>query len=180
MKHQLLPAITIAALLSLVLAGCQERTSAPSDIGAVAVATMSGADGSPMGSVTLTQGPNGLLVSVDMTGLPPGWHGFHLHETGSCSPDFSAAGGHYSPEGHGHGFMHSSPHHPGDMPNIHAGPDGKAIADVFNTKAAVGEDADATIFDSDGSAIIVHDKPDGYGESPGAGDRIACGVITRS
>ena len=65
------------------------------------------------------------------------------------------------------------------MPNIYAGPDGKAIADVFNTKAAIGEDADATIFDSDGSAIIVHAKPDGYGESPGAGDRIACGVITR-
>jgi Cu-Zn family superoxide dismutase len=66
------------------------------------------------------------------------------------------------------------------MPNIYAGPDGTAIADVFNTKAAIGEDADATIFDSDGSAIIVHAKPDGYGESPGAGDRIACGVITRN
>ena len=180
MNHKMFPAIIIITLLSLVLVSCQNQTSAPSDIGAVATATMSGTDGAPMGSVTLTQGPNGLLVSVNMTGLPPGWHGFHLHETGSCSPDFAAAGGHYSPGGHGHGFMHSSPHHPGDMPNIYAGPDGTAIADVFNTKAAIGEDADATIFDSDGSAIIVHAEPDSYGESPGAGDRIACGVITRN
>ena len=120
-NRQLFPAIIVMTLLSLVLVSCQDGTSAPSDIGAVATASMSGPDGAPMGSVTLTQGPNGLLVSVDMTGLPPGWHGFHLHETGSCSPDFSAAGGHYSPGGHGHGFMHSSPHHPGDMPNIYAG-----------------------------------------------------------
>ena len=177
MGRQMFPAIIVMTLLSLVLVNCQDRTSAPSDIGAVATAAMSGPDGTQMGSVTLTQGPNGLLVSVNMTGLPPGWHGFHLHETGSCSPDFAAAGGHYSPDGHGHGFMHSSPHHPGDMPNIYAGSDGTAIADVFNTKASIG--ADATIFDSDGSAIIVHAKPDSYGESPGAGDRIACGVITR-
>ena len=180
MNRQLFPAIIIITLLSLVLVSCQNGTSAPSNIGAVATAAMSGTDGAPMGSVKLTQGPNGLLVSVNMTGLPTGWHGFHLHETGSCSPDFSAAGGHYSPAGHGHGFMHSSPHHPGDMPNIYAGPDGTAIAEVFNTKAAIGEDEDATIFDSDGSAIIVHAQPDSYGESPGAGDRIACGVITRN
>ena len=180
MNRQLFSAIIITILLSLVLVSCQNQTSAPSDIGAVATANMSGTDGASMGSVTLTQGPNGLLVSVNMTGLPSGWHGFHLHETGSCSPDFSAAGGHYSPDGRGHGFMHSSPHHPGDMPNIHAGPDGTVIADVFNAKAAIGEDEDATIFDSDGSAIIVHAGPDSYGESPGAGDRIACGVITRN
>ena len=32
---------------------------------------------------------------------------------------------------------------------------------------------------ADGSAIIVHEKPDTYGEDAGAGGRVACGVIAR-
>ena len=36
----------------------------------------------------------------------------------------------------------------------------------------------AIVFDADGSAIIVHERPDPYGEGePDTGDRVACGVI---
>ena len=173
----------IMTIFLMALSGCQAveqaaAPAAPAEVGASAAAMMAGADGSPMGTVTLTQGQNGILLSADLMGLSHGWHGFHIHETGSCSPDFSAAGGHLTVEGQGHGFMQGA-FHSGDMPNIYAAPDGVARADVFNGRAAFSEGADVAIFDADGSAIIVHDKPDSYGEDPAAGDRVACGVIER-
>ena len=167
----------VAAFLVLAIIGCRNETdSAPSDIGASAIATMAAPDGTSMGTVTLRQGPNGLLVSVDMNGLTPGWHGFHIHETGKCSPDFSAAGGHHAVEDEVHGFMFGD-YHAGDMPNIYVAADGTARADIFNTKATLDADVDESIFDANGSAIIVHAKPDTYGENAGAGDRASCGVI---
>ena len=170
----------IMTIFLLVLFGCQAENQAatPTEVGASATAMMAAADGSPIGTVTLTQGQNGVLVSADLTGLSPGWHGFHIHSVGSCSPDFSAAGGHLTVEGQGHGFMQGE-FHTGDMPNIHAAGDGTARADVFNTRASFSGEAGKAIFDADGSAIIVHAKPDSYGEDPAAGDRVACGVIER-
>ena len=174
----ILPGI-ITTLLALV--GCQseQQPAVPSEVGATATAMMAAPDGSPMGTVALTQGQNGILVSADMTGLSHGWHGFHIHETGNCSPDFSAAGGHLTIEGQGHGFMQGD-FHSGDMPNIYAAPEGIARANVFNSRASFSGDAGKSIFDADGSAIIVHAKPDSYGEDPAAGDRVACGVIERN
>ena len=165
----------------LVLASCQakKQSAIPPEVGASATAMMAGSDGSPMGTVMLRQGQNGILVSADLTGLSPGWHGFHIHAVGSCSPDFSAAGGHLSVEGQEHGFMQGG-FHSGDMPNIYATGDGTARADVFNSRASFSGDAGKAIFDDDGSAIIVHAKPDSYGEDPAAGDRVACGVIQRN
>lgn len=165
----------------LVLGGCQakKQEATTPEVGASASAMMASTDGSSIGTVTLTQGQNGILVSADLTGLSPGWHGFHIHSVGSCSPDFSAAGGHLSVEGQGHGFMQGE-FHSGDMPNIHAAEDGTARVDVFNARTSFSGDAGKSIFDADGSAIIVHAMPDSYGEDPAAGDRVACGVIQRS
>ena len=83
------------------------------------------------------------------------------------------------PEDIGHGFMDTEGQHAGDMPNIYAGADGTARADYFHTAITLAEGANTSLFDDDGSAIIVHEKPDSYGADPGAGDRVACGVITR-
>ena len=130
-----------------------------------------------MGEVTIIQGPRGLLIQARLTGVPEGWHGFHIHETGSCEPDFSAAGGHYNPTGIGHGILHEDGHHPGDTVNIYAHADGVANADQYTVDATLGAGV-TTLFDADGSAIIVHEGPDSYGEAPGAGARIACGVIS--
>lgn len=174
----ILSAIMTTLLLALIGCQAEEQAAAPAEVGASAVAMMTASDGSPMGTVMLTQGQNGILVSADLTGLSHGWHGFHIHETGNCSPDFSAAGGHLTVEGQGHGFMQGE-FHSGDMPNIYAAPDGVARADVFNSRVSFSEGAAVAIFDADGSAIIVHAKPDSYGEDPAAGDRVSCGVIER-
>ena len=69
---------------------------------------------------------------------------------------------------------------PADLPNIHAGSDGTARADYFTAKVTLAEGDDTSLFDDDGSAIIVHAKPDSYGPDPAAGDRVACGVIERA
>ena len=145
-------------------------------VGTTATAEMHGPDGEALGSVRIIQGPRGLLIQARLTGLPEGWHGFHIHETGSCEPDFSAAGGHYNPAGIGHGVLHQDGHHPGDTVNVYAHADGAANADQYSVDATLGAGA-ATLFDADGSAIIVHEAPDSYQEAPGAGARIACGVI---
>ena len=154
-----LGSLTVAAL---ALAACG-GDSEPEGIGATASATLTGGDGAPMGTVTITQGPSGVLVSADVSGLSPGAHGFHIHAVGACTPDFAAAGDHFNPGSAGHGFPHEDGAHAGDLPNIDGGAGG----------------ADHSLFDDDGSAIIVHANPDSYGEAAGAGDRVACGVIQR-
>lgn len=157
----------------------QQDDADETDAGAPLTATahLVGPDGRAVGTVTLIEGPNGVLVQADVTGLSPGGHGFHIHAVGACEPDFSAAGDHFNPEGIDHGFMHEGGWHAGDLPNIYAAADGTARADIFTAAVTLSPGAANSIFDADGSAIIVHAKPDSYGESPGAGDRVACGVI---
>ena len=170
--HVIVAVLGVLALMGLV--ACQGETSAT---GQRAVASVSDPDGAALGTVTFTEGPNGVLISADVMRLSPGAHGFHIHSVGACTPDFSAAGGHFAPGGEGHGFQHEDGFHAGDLPNLHAGSDGVARADVFTDKITLAADADTSIFDADGSAIIIHAKPDSYGPDPGAGDRVACGVI---
>ena len=175
----------IALLTSMVaLLACQQEAPGPDparDVGATAIADISGQQGEPLGTVSLTQGPQGVLVSADLEGLPPGGHGFHIHGVGACTPDFSAAGGHFNPGEESHGFLFGTGQHAGDLPNIYAGLDGIARADVFTSDVTLATGEDHSLFDADGSSIIVHEKPDAYGEDAGtAGSRIACGVIQRN
>ena len=177
-----IPAFLSLAVLLLLACQQEEETRQPErDVGAMATAAIMGKEGEALGMVTLTQGPQGVLVSADLNGLPPGGHGFHIHAVGSCSPDFSAAGSHFDPGGESHGYLFSTGMHAGDLPNVYAGADGAARADAFTDDVTLAADDDRSLFDSDGSAIIVHEKPDAYGEDVGsAGSRIACGVIERS
>jgi Cu-Zn family superoxide dismutase len=141
------------------------------------------ADGTPAGTVTFEETPDGLLIQARLENLPEGAHGFHIHETGACSPDFGAAGGHYAPAGTEHGYRNESGFHAGDLPNIHVQSDGTAEADFFATWLTLQDspkvDGPYPLADGDGSAIMVHAQRDDYeAEPPGStGDRIACGVI---
>jgi Cu-Zn family superoxide dismutase len=148
---------------------------AQSQVGNVALTT---ADGEAAGIATLTQTPNGVLVTADLKNLAVGEHAFHIHETGKCEPDFSAAGGHFAPAGKEHGLSNAAGYHAGDMPNIFVASDGTAKVHVFNTKVALG-DGETSIFDEDGSALVIHADPDSYLKEALAGDRVACGVIVK-
>lgn len=134
--------------------------------------------GRQIGTAVFQPTPNGLLVSVTAEGLPPGEHGFHIHETGRCDPaeGFATAGGHFAPGGYQHGYEVEGGPHAGDMPNQFVGADGKLRTHVFNPR--VSFDADS-LADMDGAALVVHAGADDYRSQPSgaAGDRIACAVI---
>lgn len=142
----------------------------------VARASMADAEGNAVGTVTLTDSPNGVLVTVDLRDLAVGEHGFHVHETGSCSPDFAAAGDHFNPDSAEHGLTNEQGMHAGDLPNLFVASDGVAKAHFFNPRLTVEAGA-TSVLDDDGSAIIVHADPDTYMSEAGAGARIACGVV---
>ncbi|MDY8107580.1 superoxide dismutase family protein [Fulvimarina sp. 2208YS6-2-32] len=140
--------------------------------------TMNAQDGSNRGTVTITPTPNGLLFDADLSGLEPGEHGFHIHETGTCEGDFTSAGGHYNPTDMEHGFKVEGGPHAGDMENFTAAEDGAAKFAAFNANLTV-TGGDAPIMDADGSAVMVHGGADDYESQPSgdAGDRVACGII---
>ncbi len=176
-------ALALVAIVSLL--AYRSVQDGPSNVGAKASAVLVSRDGGAIGSVNLTQAASGVLVAAKVEGLAPGGHAFIIHEAGACTPDFDAAGDHFDPEGAGeHGFIHpswrgsSGRTHGGDLPNIYAAADGSARADFFTDGVTLDTGKQHSLFDADGSSIIVHEKPDTYGEGEAdTGSRIACGVI---
>lgn len=161
-------------LLALCLA-----CTAGAAIAAETSVEMQTADGASAGTVTLTDTNKGLLIEAELTGLEPGWHGFHVHETGACSPDFEAAGEHYAPDGNGHGLFAEGGAHAGDLPNIHVDDDGAAHVHILAAGLQIGDEGEgAPLMDDDGSAIMVHANADTYEAEAGAGDRVACGPVS--
>jgi Cu-Zn family superoxide dismutase len=140
------------------------------------------------GSATLEERKEGtgvvVAVTVRVKGLKPGRHGVHLHAVGKCDPDFAAAGGHFDPGPAGNTDPDANhPFHMGDIPNIEAGADGGAVLQTVTTRVTVS-DGPLSIFDADGTAIIVHGNEDqgitGATKSGvSGGPRVACGVFTK-
>ena len=111
----------------------------------MAAADIIGTDGAVIGNATFEQTPTGVLMSVDVAGLPPGGHGIHLHAVGSCTPSFKAATGHINPDKVKHGLRNPDGPDNGDLPNLYAAADGTARAEFFTTRVSVagGEHARA-------------------------------------
>jgi Cu-Zn family superoxide dismutase len=143
--------------------------------------------GSPVGVVKLTQEDGHVLVRAIVHDLPSGFHGFHVHQTGVCTPPFTSAGGHFNPGGTGHSG------HAGDLPVLLVNADGTGELRLKTDRFTLADLADA-----DGSAVIVHANADNYANVPSryhshatdifgpdtatlatgdAGARIACGAI---
>jgi len=136
--------------------------------------------GKVVGNATLRETPNGVLVKVDITGVPPGVHAFHIHAVGVCEgPQFTTAGPHFAGGGAMHGLMAQKMPHAGDMPNVYVGADGKGTAETLaHVTLAAGQ---RSLFDADGSALVLHATADDYVTDPAgnAGGRIACGVVRK-
>jgi Cu-Zn family superoxide dismutase len=151
-------------------------------LGPDALATLRTAEGEVVGEVNIRDTPrDGALLRVTLYGgvIEPGAHGFHIHETGSCRPDFGAAGGHYAPRGKAHGIFRPQGKHAGDLPNIHLDGEGRSVFETLAHGITTRSDAEGTLFDADGSAFVVHADRDDYRSQPSgaAGDRVACGVV---
>jgi Cu-Zn family superoxide dismutase len=140
------------------------------------------------GEATLTEQKAGdaTVVVIELTaqGLTPGKHGVHLHAVGTCEPDFAAAGGHFDPGPAGNTDPDANhPYHMGDIPNLTAGADGKGTMKATTSRVTLSE-GPLSLFDADGTAIIIHGNPDqGITGEPksgvSGGPRVACGVISR-
>ena len=128
--------------------------------------------------VTLTPAPKGVLLRVAATGLTPGWHAIHFHSVGDCSDGaagFKKSGGHVHEGGPiVHGLLNARANDEGDLTNIHADANGRATADIFSSLVTADK-----LMDADGSAVVIHAKPDDYATQPigGAGDRVACAIV---
>jgi Cu-Zn family superoxide dismutase len=144
-----------------------------------ATASMKNSQGQDIGIVNLIQTPDGVLLSLSVKGLPAGEHAFHVHAVGKCEPPFTTAGGHFNPGGKKHGIMAAEGHHAGDMPNLHIPANGELAVEVVNTAITLDKGKPNSVFDADGSAIVIHAGKDDYKTDPtgDAGGRIACGVI---
>ncbi|MEA2927568.1 MAG: superoxide dismutase, Cu-Zn family [Alphaproteobacteria bacterium] len=149
--------------------------------GEMANAQLKDASGKAVGDVDLMQTPAGVLIKLQIKGLPPGEHAFHIHAVGKCEAPFESAGPHFNPTHHKHGML-SGEGHAGDMPNLHVPQSGELAVELVNPAVTLEQGKPNSVFDSDGSSLIIHAKADDYKTDPAgnAGDRIACGVIQPS
>jgi Cu-Zn family superoxide dismutase len=141
------------------------------------------------GTATFMERSSGTGTVVDITvtvkGLTPGRHGVHLHAVGKCeAPGFTSAAGHFDPGPAGNTDPDANhPFHMGDVPNLEVGADGRGTMKITTSRVTLS-DGPLSIFDADGTAIIVHANPDqGITGEPksgvSGGPRIACGVVTK-
>jgi Cu-Zn family superoxide dismutase len=141
--------------------------------------------GEPAGTITITDTPNGVLVSTKLKegAVEAGEHGMHFHEVGDCSDTekFEKAGGHYNPAGAEHGFLPEAGPHAGDMPNIVVAEGQETEFSAFNPAVRLTE-GDAPLLDDNGSALVIHAGPDDYASQPSgkSGDRVACAELKGS
>jgi len=128
------------------------------------------------GTVTFMQTQDAVKVLVDVTGLTPGKHGFHIHEKADLSdPKLTSAGPHWNPEGHKHGAPDHGDHHAGDLGNITADDSGHAKTELTVKGISVSREKNGVV----GHSVIIHDKEDDMKTDPSgnSGDRIAGGAI---
>ena len=165
-------AFTLASCALLLCACATVEPDGPS-----ATAEMRPASGSQAhGSVKFIQVGKRVRVDAEIAALPPGLHGFHIHEKGDCSaPDAASAGEHFNPGAKKHGAPGTSDRHAGDLGNLNANEYGKATASIMLDGISVSKGADGVI----GRAVIVHAGADDLTTDPtgNSGGRVACGVI---
>jgi Cu-Zn family superoxide dismutase len=127
------------------------------------------------GTVTFAQEAGGVRVTANISGVPAGEHGFHIHEFGDCSAaDGVSAGGHFNPSNMAHGAQNAPTRHVGDLGNVTADADGNITLDLLDARMSLNGPHSIV-----GRGLILHANPDDFKTQPtgNAGGRIACGVI---
>jgi superoxide dismutase, Cu-Zn family len=176
-KSNGLRSLLVASFL-LVVTGTAAAETATAKIDSITATGI----GEPLGMVSFVDSPQGLIITPQLSGLPPGEHGFHIHDKDDCGPGMNqgkaaagfAAGGHYDPA---HTKKHLGPistaGHRGDLPFLVVDSKGDATGAVTAPHLTVQQIR--------GRAIMIHAGGDNYSDTPlplgGGGARIACGVI---
>jgi Cu-Zn family superoxide dismutase len=163
--------LTLISILVIAAVGCASSRKGP-----MAMATLEPTTGSnARGTIHFQELADGSVdVQVDLTGVPPGVHGFHVHDKGDCGDNGNAAGGHFNPMNMPHAAPDAASRHAGDFGNVTAGPNGE-VHTTFNTRSITVREGTTSV---SGHAVILHANPDDLTTQPtgNAGARIACGV----
>ena len=172
----------IAIVLVSLLVVLTFMTPVPA-LGQAARAEFHNTQGEPVGTATLTDDPEGVRIRLQLSKLPPGTHGIHIHAVVRCDPpDFTSAGGHFNPEGRKHGQQNPEGAHAGDLPNLTVSADGPANVELLARDVVLGSETNShSLFPPTGTSLVIHANADDGKTDPAgnAGARIACGVITR-
>lgn len=193
MIHAKLGAIALGAIFSAVLAVPATLVVSAQDATPIAAGEtasefvvlevpLSDAEGNEAGKAIFSEYGGQILVQVNVTGLTPGEHGWHLHETGICDPagaePFALAGEHWNPTEMPHGAPDAPEHHAGDFGNIPVREDGIGESTIATSAFTLG-DGPTSVLDEDGTAIIIHEGTDDLVSQPSgeSGARFACGVV---
>jgi len=122
----------------------------------------------------------GVSIELDVKGLPPGEHALHFHAVPKCEAPFTSAGGHFNPANKKHGTQNPEGPHAGDMSNFTVDARGTARTTVVNPNVTMGSELNS-IYANGGTALMIHAGADDMKTDPAgnAGDRIACGVISK-
>ena len=163
-------AYTVPLFLAFVCLGANAFAN-PASV----TAPLHDASGAQHGSVQIREKGGMLIGKVKATNLEPGLHGLHIHAIGRCSGNgFADAGGHWNPEGKQHGLDNPMGAHLGDLPQVNVGANGKGRV-RFMVMSTL-----AQLLDSDGSALVVHAKPDDGKTDPSgnSGPRLLCAALT--
>lgn len=170
----------IAAVLPFGVSAVASSVAAAEVKAAMYLSTPKG-PGAPVGFVTARDTDKGLELMPNLSGLPEGAHGFHVHQKADCGPGMKdgkpvaglAAGGHFDPENTG---RHEGPRgsgHLGDLPVLVVNERGEAKSPIYAPRLKTS--------DIRGLALMIHSGGDNYSDKPeplgGGGERIACGII---
>ncbi|OAI41395.1 hypothetical protein AYO38_03695 [bacterium SCGC AG-212-C10] len=186
-KHLILAFVTVLATLATAGAAmAAEPPSGPAYSG-IAVKTITGTlrDGAgiEIGAVQLSQDANGVVqVLVSGAKLSQGLHGIHIHSVGICEgPAFTSAGSHFNPAAKKHGLLSPDGHHNGDLHNLEVAANGTYSYTSTTKDVSITTGANS-VFDADGSAVVVHMAADDHVTDPtgNSGARIACAVIAEA
>jgi Cu-Zn family superoxide dismutase len=188
----------VTAVSKLLLACALAVPALATADGLTAVADLKGCTNAAItGTATLVEqvtpeGVKEVTVELRVKGLPDGMHAVHIHEVGSCEP-CAAAGGHHDPGPAGQPRPDTAsdtvpatdvnhPFHMGDLINLDV-KDGVGTLRHTTNRVTLAPGR-LSVFDADGSAIIVHAQADTYCDEESdlkkgcaGGAREACGII---
>lgn len=175
----ILPAALVIVGLALPAGAQDKKPEAPSPP-QLYESPISNNKGEPIGKINIRDGANSLVmrVTIQASGLTPGWHGIHFHAVGDCSDSekFEKSKAHVNHDQSKHGLLNADGPDEGDLPNIYAAPDGSVNAEVSTETPLTGEGG---LKDGDGSSLVIHANEDDHSSQPigGAGSRVGCAVI---